>query len=61
MNIKNKGGGFELQVWTVNVASNLSSIQEVISRVQVTETDTAWIFQRRIHKQTSVNRNSMVK
>jgi hypothetical protein len=33
----------------------------VISRVQVTGTNSAWIFQRRIHKQTSVNCNSLVK
>jgi hypothetical protein len=54
-------GGSELRVWTVNIASSLSSTQEVISRVQVTETDSAWIFQRRIHKQTDVNCNSLVK
>jgi hypothetical protein len=45
----------------VNLASSLSSTLEVISHVQVTETNSAWIFQRRIHKQTSVNCNSLVK
>jgi hypothetical protein len=56
-----KGGGFDLRVLIVNAASSLSYIQEVISRVQVTQTDIAWIFQRRIHKQTSVNFNCLVK
>jgi succinylarginine dihydrolase len=62
MNSKNKGGGgFELPVWTVNVASSLSSTQEVKSHIHVTKTNSAWIFQRCIHKQTSVNCNSLVK
>jgi hypothetical protein len=61
MNSKNKGGGFELRVWIVNIASSLSTTQEVISRVQVTEANNALMFQRRIHKQTSVNCNSLVK
>jgi hypothetical protein len=59
--VRIKGGGFELRVWTVNVASRLSSTQDVISHVQVTEINSAWIFQRRIHKQTAVNCNSLVK
>jgi hypothetical protein len=54
-------GGFELRVWIVNVASSLSSTQEVISRVDVTQSNNAWIFQHCIHKQTSVNCNSLVK
>jgi hypothetical protein len=59
--VRIKGGGFELRVSIVNVAISLSSTQEVISRVQITETNGAWIFQRRIYKQTSVNCNSLVK
>jgi hypothetical protein len=37
------------------VAISLSSTREVISRVQVTETNSARSFERRIHKQTSKN------
>jgi hypothetical protein len=43
--VRIKGGGYELRVCIVNIASSLSSTQEVISRVQVTETNSAWIFQ----------------
>jgi hypothetical protein len=42
--VRIKGGGSELRVSLVNVASSLSSTQEVISHVQVTETNSAWIF-----------------
>jgi hypothetical protein len=35
--------------------------QEVMSHVQVTETNSPWNFQRRIHKQISINCNSWVK
>jgi hypothetical protein len=35
---------------SVNVATNLSSTQEVISHLQVTDSNIAWILQCRIHK-----------
>jgi hypothetical protein len=37
MKSKTKGGGFELRIWIVKVASSLFSNQEVIGRVQVTD------------------------
>jgi hypothetical protein len=45
----------------LNVASSLSCTQEVVSRVQAAEVNSAWTFQRLINKQTSVNRNSLVR
>jgi mannosyltransferase OCH1-like enzyme len=59
--VKIKGGGFELPVRTVTVASSPSATQEAISRVKVTQTDSAWIVQWRIHRQTAVNCNGLVK
>jgi hypothetical protein len=59
--VRIKGGWFEPPVWIVNVASSLSYTQEVASRVRVTENNSAWSLQRRTHKQTSVNSNSLVK
>jgi hypothetical protein len=44
LTVKIKGSGFELLILIVNVTSSLSSTQEVISRVQVTETNSARIY-----------------
>jgi hypothetical protein len=60
---KIKGGGYEMLVGIVTVASSLSSTQEVISCVQIIETTVIvhGFFQHRIHKRTSVDFNRLVK